>query len=114
MKKNGSSITGTSVEIFANVVNDLDIDVIGINCTLGPDELIDVFQKLSFSTNKPLSVEPNAGKPIYDGKTIEYRMTPEVFGMYVEDYVELGANIIGGCCGTTPLHIKVIKKHDKE
>ncbi|CEP79036.1 homocysteine S-methyltransferase family protein [Defluviitoga tunisiensis] len=108
-EKNGSSITGTSVEIFANVVNDLDIDVIGINCTLGPDELIDVFQKLSFSTNKPLSVEPNAGKPIYDGKTIEYRMTPEVFGMYVEDYVELGANIIGGCCGTTPLHIKVIK-----
>lgn len=70
MKKNGSSITGTSVEIFANVVNDLDIDVIGINCTLGPDELIDVFQKLSFSTNKPLSVEPNAGKPIYDGKLL--------------------------------------------
>jgi len=108
-EKNGYSITGTSVEIFANVVNDLDVDVIGINCTLGPDELLDVFQRLSFSTNKAISVEPNAGKPIYDGKTIEYRMTPEIFGMFIEDYVDLGANIIGGCCGTTPLHIKVIK-----
>jgi 5-methyltetrahydrofolate--homocysteine methyltransferase len=108
-EKNGYSITGTSVEIFANVVNDLDVDIIGINCTLGPDELLDVFQRLSFSTNKSISVEPNAGKPIYDGKTIEYRMTPEIFGMFIDDYVDLGANIIGGCCGTTPLHIKVIK-----
>ncbi|MGB4434796.1 MAG: cobalamin-dependent protein, partial [Defluviitoga tunisiensis] len=93
---------------------DLDVDVIGINCTLGPDELLDVFQRLSFSTNKSISVEPNAGKPVYDGKTIEYRMTPEIFGMFIDDYVDLGANIIGGCCGTTPLHIKVIKNMIKD
>lgn len=108
-EENGRSVTGTSVEIFSNVFNDLDVDVLGINCTLGPKELLNVFQKLSFTTNKFLSVEPNAGKPIYDGKTLEYKMSPEIFGIYVEDYINLGVNIIGGCCGTSPKHIKVIK-----
>ena len=108
-EENGRSVTGTSVEIFSNVFNDLDVDVLGINCTLGPKELLNVFQKLSFTTNKFLSVEPNAGKPIYDGKTLEYKMSPEIFGIYVEDYIDLGVNIIGGCCGTSPKHIKVIK-----
>ncbi|WP_233186608.1 homocysteine S-methyltransferase family protein [Petrotoga sp. 9PWA.NaAc.5.4] len=108
-EENARSVTGTSVEIFSNVFNDLDVDVLGINCTLGPKELLNVFQKLSFTTNKFLSVEPNAGKPIYDGKTLEYKMSPEIFGIYVEDYINLGVNIIGGCCGTSPKHIKVIK-----
>ena len=108
-EENGRSVTGTSVEIFANVFNDLDVDVLGINCTLGPEELLKVFERLSLSTNKFLSVEPNAGKPVFDGKHLEYKMTPEIFGMFVEDYLDLGVNIIGGCCGTSPEHIKVIR-----
>jgi len=108
-EENGRSVTGTSVEIFANVFNDLDVDVLGINCTLGPEELLKVFERLSLSTNKFLSVEPNAGKPVFDGKNLEYKMTPEIFGMFVEDYLDLGVNIIGGCCGTSPEHIKVIR-----
>ncbi|KUK80633.1 MAG: Homocysteine S-methyltransferase, partial [Petrotoga mobilis] len=108
-EENGRSVTGTSVEIFANAFNDLDVDVLGINCTLGPEDLLKVFERLSLSTNKFLSVEPNAGKPIFDGKDLEYKMKPEIFGMFVEDYLDLGVNIIGGCCGTSPEHIKVIR-----
>jgi len=109
-ESNGRSVTGTSVEIFANVFNDLDVDVLGINCTLGPEELLRVFERLSLSTNKFLSVEPNAGKPIFDGEKLEYKMSPEIFGVYTEDYLDAGVNIIGGCCGTTPEHIRVIRK----
>jgi len=103
-------VTGTSVKIFATVFDDLDVDVIGINCTLGPDEMREVFQELSKYTNKFLSVEPNAGKPDYVDGITKYSMTPETFGIFVEDYINMGANIIGGCCGSTPEHIKYMKK----
>ncbi|AZR72689.1 homocysteine methyltransferase [Anoxybacter fermentans] len=104
------AVTGTSVAIFATTFEDLDVDVIGINCTLGPEEMINVFKELANYTTKPLLVEPNAGEPIYDGKKLSYKMLPEHFAIYVEDFVDLGTNIIGGCCGTSPEHIKVMGK----
>ncbi|MCK4257859.1 MAG: homocysteine S-methyltransferase family protein [Halanaerobiales bacterium] len=104
------AVTGTSVAIFASTFEDLDVDVIGINCTLEPEEMLPVFKELAKYTTKPLSLEPNAGDPIYDGKNLSYKMTPEHFAIYIEDFVDLGANIIGGCCGTSPNHIKVMKK----
>ncbi|AEH50620.1 homocysteine S-methyltransferase family protein [Pseudothermotoga thermarum] len=103
---NGKSVTGTSVEIFSTLMNDLDVDVASINCTLEPKDMLNVFIQLAKYCNKYLCVEPNAGKPILRGNVLEYKTTPDEFAIYMRDFVEFGANIVGGCCGTGPKHIK--------
>ncbi|MDI6862260.1 MAG: homocysteine S-methyltransferase family protein, partial [Pseudothermotoga sp.] len=72
-EEDGKSVTGTSVEIFATVMNDLDVDVVGINCTLEPKQMLSVFSKLAKYSKKPLCVEPNAGKPMLVGNRLVYR-----------------------------------------
>lgn len=109
-EENSISVTGTSVKIFATVFEDLDVDIIGMNCTLGPDKILRPLMELCKSSTKPISVEPNAGKPIYDGNRLYYKMDPESFAVYAEDYIDQGVNIIGGCCGTSPEHIKVLRR----
>lgn len=106
--KDGRTINGTSVEIFATVINDLDIDVAGINCSLNPQEILPVFNQFASYCNKPLSIEPNAGKPIFIDDKLIYDMDPVEFAIYFKNFVDLGANIVGGCCGTTAEHIKTI------
>jgi 5-methyltetrahydrofolate--homocysteine methyltransferase len=110
-EETGASVTGTSLEIYVSVFNDLDVDAIGINCTLTPDKMVPLVKKLAVFSRKPIFAEPNAGKPTLsvDGK-LTYRTTPEEFTIYIEDYVELGANVVGGCCGTGPEHIKYMTK----
>lgn len=110
-EEDGKSVTGTSVEIFATLMNDLDVDVVGMNCSLEPKQMLSVFKRLAKYSKKPLSVEPNAGKPFLENGKLSYRTTPEEFAVYMADFVELGANIIGGCCGTSPDHIKVMTKY---
>ena len=111
-EENGVAVTGTNLEIYVSLFNDLDVDAIGINCTLTPEKMLNLVKKLSIFSSKPIVVEPNAGKPILsdDGK-LTYRTKPEEFAVYIEDYVELGANIVGGCCGTGPEHIEYMVKH---
>jgi 5-methyltetrahydrofolate--homocysteine methyltransferase len=108
--ENGLSLTGTSVEIFAAVADDLDVDAVGVNCSLGPDQLLPVFKRLAARTSKPLCVEPNAGKPEFDGQKTSYKMGPEDFGRYVEDFADCGASIIGGCCGSGPEHVRAMAR----
>ncbi|MFN4189778.1 MAG: homocysteine S-methyltransferase family protein [Pseudothermotoga sp.] len=110
-EEDGKSVTGTSVEIFATLMNDLDVDVVGINCSLEPRQMLSVFARLAKYCKKPLSVEPNAGKPFLENGRLSYRTTPEEFAIYMADFVELGANIVGGCCGTGPEHIKFMTKY---
>lgn len=107
----GISVTGTSVEIFASLFNDIDVDVVGMNCTLEPKEMLPVFKRLSERCTKPISVEPNAGKPSLKGGILTYQTTPEEFAVYMADFIELGANIVGGCCGTGPEHIKFMANY---
>ncbi len=104
--ENGRTLTGTDPLNFILTFEDLDVDAIGINCTLGPEELLPIFQELSKYTDKFLTVEPNAGMPILEnGKTV-YPVGPEEFSIHVDSYWESGVNIIGGCCGTSPEHIE--------
>ncbi len=107
----GVSVTGTSVEIFATLMNDLDVDVVGMNCTLEPKEMLPVFIRLAEYCHKPLSVEPNAGKPVFRNGVLTYETTPEEFAVYTADFVELGANLVGGCCGSSPDHIALMTKY---
>jgi homocysteine S-methyltransferase len=85
-------------------------DAVGMNCTLGPQESHDVFTRLPSSISAPLSVMPNAGYPtIVHGRNV-YLSSPDYLRDYAEAFVESGAAIIGGCCGTTPEHIRAMSK----
>src|SRR5512143_1156408 len=85
-------------------------DIVGINCTLGPQESHDVFSRLPASVAAPLSVMPNAGYPtIVHGRNV-YLSSPDYLREYAEAFVEAGASVIGGCCGTTPEHIRAMAK----
>lgn len=112
-EENGKAVTGTDVKIFATLMNDLDVDVVGMNCSTGPEEMLDNFRILAENCDKFLSLEPNAGKPVYENKRLTYKTTPADFAIYIEDFIHLGANIIGGCCGTTAEHIKLIHRFAK-
>ncbi len=105
----GRSITGTDPETAAIVLEALGADVIGANCSLGPAQLLGIVERLAASCNKPISVQPNAGMPeLIDGKTV-FPMSPAEMASWVPKLIAAGATYIGGCCGTTPSHIKSIK-----
>ncbi len=107
-EKSGRTLTGTDPVNFAITFDDLDVDAIGINCSLGPEEMLPIFEELSKYTHKSLTVEPDAGSPILTGEKIEYPVTPEEFAVHIDSYWEAGANIIGSCCGSNPLHTRKI------
>jgi methionine synthase I (cobalamin-dependent) len=84
-------------------------DVIGANCGVGPDSYVRVAQLLREASDLPIWIKPNAGLPVVkDGKTT-FPMGPEEFASYVPALIDAGANFIGGCCGTTPGHIRAIR-----
>jgi homocysteine S-methyltransferase len=84
--------------------------VVGFNCTVGPKEMLDALELVVHHTTKPLSLMPNAGSPrIVEGRTI-YLSSPEYFAEYSKRFVQTGARVIGGCCGTTPDHIRAMRR----
>ncbi len=85
-------------------------DVVGMNCTLGPQETDDIFMKLAASISTPLSVMPNAGYPsVVHGRSV-YLSSPDYLRAYAAAYVAAGAAIVGGCCGTTPEHTRAMAR----
>lgn len=104
------TLMGNDIESVAVVLEALGVDLLGANCSLGPSELLGVIKRMSYVTTLPLSVEPNAGIPVNEqGRTV-FPLGPEDFSKFVEDFVNSGVCVIGGCCGTTPQYIKEIKK----
>lgn len=93
---------GTSIEHFTKVLDAMPVDVIGLNCCSGPNVILDTLGRMSAYTNKPLSALPNAGL----GK---HQFSPEYMASSARRFVQAGANIVGGCCRTTPEHIKEIR-----
>jgi 5-methyltetrahydrofolate--homocysteine methyltransferase len=103
---NGIAVTGTPPEAFVLIAESAGADVIGANCSNGPEILLPVMKKIAKHATKPLVVMPNAGFPeLVDDRAI-YKMTPEVFAQFSEKFIKMGVNIIGGCCGTRPEHIR--------
>jgi homocysteine S-methyltransferase len=91
-----------------DVVRELDAygaDVIGLNCSVGPQTILDCIEKMSPATRKKLSAQPNAGMPRDVGGRSMYMASPEYMATYARHLVQAGAKIVGGCCGTTPDHI---------
>ncbi|KPL00856.1 MAG: homocysteine methyltransferase [candidate division Zixibacteria bacterium SM23_73_3] len=108
--EDGKTFLGYSPEEVADKLSNLGVEIIGANCSVGPQKMLDVVGHLRKATNRMISVQPNAGVPRYvDGRFI-YLSSPEYFAQYAKEYIKSGANIIGGCCGTTPEYIKALSK----
>lgn len=102
----GKTVTGSSPEVVAAMLEGLGADAIGANCSFGPRDMMEVARRLCEATDLPIIVNPNAGLPIiHDGKTI-FDETPESFSLVMAEMAKMGVDILGGCCGTTPDHIK--------
>lgn len=105
--ENGKALTGADPECMAATLEGLGVYALGINCGLGPGQILPLAERLAAVTSAALLIQPNAGLPsVVDGKTV-YDITPEQFGEYSARLAGLGVQFIGGCCGTTPEHIRL-------
>ncbi|MDF2630855.1 MAG: 5-methyltetrahydrofolate S-homocysteine methyltransferase [Symbiobacteriaceae bacterium] len=106
----GRAFTGTDPETAALVLQSLGADVIGFNCSVGPDVLVSAVEKMARVARVPISAQPNAGLPLLqlDGTTT-FPMGPAEFAAYGPKLVAAGASYVGGCCGTTPEHIRQLR-----
>lgn len=104
----GRTATGTDAKTFAGIADSLDIDAIGANCSEGLEGLYAIAEELVKYTSKPIMIKPNAGMPLIEKSKAAYPETPADFAEYAIKMQKLGINMMGGCCGTTPLHIKAI------
>jgi methionine synthase / methylenetetrahydrofolate reductase(NADPH) len=105
----GTTFGGTRPQDAWEILRGKDIQVAGANCTIGPQLLLPVLRELAGCSTLPLSAMPNAGFPKRIGDRIVYpRSSPEYFALFAQEAAEIGTRLIGGCCGTTPEHIRAI------
>ena len=104
----GRTAYGASPDDLARTLEQLDVDVIGLNCSVGPQAILEAIEKMAAVTRKKLSAQPNAGMPRDVGGRSMYMASPEYMASYARHLIQAGAKIIGGCCGTTPDHIRSI------
>ncbi|MCD4731873.1 MAG: bifunctional homocysteine S-methyltransferase/methylenetetrahydrofolate reductase [Bacteroidales bacterium] len=106
----GNSLFGTPPELFASKMMQWGADVIGINCSVGPKPMLDALEQITAVVNVPISIMPNAGTPVnVEGRNI-YLSTADYFAEYTRRFIQAGAGIVGGCCGTDPSFIKEMRK----
>ena len=105
----GNLLYGATPEVFTRKLDEMDVDVIGLNCSVGPHYMLQTLEEMVKLTAKPVSAMPNAGMPrIIEGRNI-YLTSSEYMAEYTRRFILLGAKIVGGCCGTTPKHIKAMR-----
>ncbi len=106
----GNSLFGTPPEMFSVKMVQWGADVVGVNCSVGPKPMLDTLEKMNKVSEVPLSVMPNAGTPQnVDGRNI-YLATADYFAEYTRRFIQSGARIVGGCCGTNPEFIREMRK----
>src|SRR5215467_13863770 len=104
---------GTDTETFTREMNTWPVDAIGLNCSVGPKATLETVERMIEYATKPLSAMPNAGLPMrVEGRNI-YLCSPEYMSQYARRLLWAGVKIIGGCCGTTPEHIKLIRSETR-
>lgn len=107
-EENQRTFTGCEIPAMALTLEGLGVDAIGVNCSLGPEELRPIVDKLCEWTTLPVIIKPNAGLP--DPVTNSYNFDPEKFASCCGKFIDSGAVILGGCCGTTPAHIEAVSR----
>jgi methionine synthase I (cobalamin-dependent)/5,10-methylenetetrahydrofolate reductase len=106
--QDGKTVYGTGPEVFGPALEAAGADVIGVNCSVGPQGMLEVVEQLVKVVRRPVSAQPNAGLPRDVGDRKIYMASPEYMATYSKRMVEAGVRFVGGCCGTTPDHIKAI------
>ncbi|MGH9524606.1 MAG: bifunctional homocysteine S-methyltransferase/methylenetetrahydrofolate reductase [Terriglobales bacterium] len=107
--EDGNCLDGASPETFAAKLSDWGADVIGCNCSVGPVAMLDAVERVCHATKVPVAAQPNAGMPrSVEGRNI-YLCSPEYMASYAKKFSAAGVRLIGGCCGTTPEHIRAMK-----
>ncbi len=104
----GMTAYGRTPEFIAETLSAQPVDVIGLNCSTGPHKLLDGIRRMRGATDKPLAAFPNAGEPEMVEDRILYLATPEYFAEYTKRMLQSGVSFVGGCCGTTPRHIRAM------
>ena len=109
IEEDGNSLDGAAPEQFAPELERRGAHVVGVNCSIGPAPMLETIDRLAQATHARLSAQPNAGKPRdIEGRNI-YLSSPEYMASYARRFVARGVRMVGGCCGTTPEHIRQIK-----
>ena len=108
IQMDGNTSFGTTPENFTARLAELGVDVIGLNCGVGPTHVLSALETMREVTDKPLSAQPNAGLPRDVQGRQFYMGSPEYMATFAKRFVQAGARFVGGCCGTTPTHIKLI------
>ncbi len=104
------TVTGTPPDVAAVTLSAMDVQIIGANCSSGPKELIHTAKVFTSCSDKFIVIQPNAGLPqLVKGKTVFFEM-PETMAEFAQEFVKTGVNVIGGCCGTTPIHISAMQR----
>jgi len=107
--EDGNCLDGSDPQTFVPKLMEWGADVIGCNCSVGPVAMLDAMERVRAATSLPLAAQPNAGIPrSVDGRNI-YLCSPEYMASYARKFVAAGVRLVGGCCGTTPEHIRVMK-----
>lgn len=112
----GKSIFGSPIQWAISKLDEWNVDVVGLNCSVGPQPMLSCIKQIKEVTNKPICFQPNAGLPKeVDGRQI-YMSTPEYMAHFTTKFLEAGVQIVGGCCGTSPQHIRAMNnavRHDR-
>ena len=102
-------LLGTEIGAALTALEPFDVDIIGLNCATGPKEMNDAVRYLGLNSTKQISVLPNAGLPHNEGGHAVYKLSPQELAQYHKHFItEYGVRIVGGCCGTTPEHLKAV------
>ena len=109
LQESGTMLLGTEIGAALTALEPLDVDVIGLNCATGPKEMNDAVRYLALNSTKEVSVLPNAGLPANVGGETVYKLAPAELAQYHKHFIQdYGVRIVGGCCGTTPEHLKAV------
>src|SRR3954469_2836811 len=114
IEDDGNTLDGTPPEQFAPELEKRGADVIGVNCSIGPAHMLETVERIAAVTRARLSAQPNAGRPRdIEGRNI-YLSSPEYMASYARRFAQQGVRLVGGCCGTTPEHIRQMKTAIKQ
>src|SRR5712675_1530170 len=109
LQESGTMLLGTEIGAALTALEPFDVEIVGLNCATGPKEMNDAVRYLALNSTKEVSVLPNAGLPHNEGGHAVYKLTPAELGEYHKHFVvDYGVRIVGGCCGTTPTHLKAV------
>src|SRR5271170_5345309 len=109
LQESGTMLLGTEIGAALTALEPFDVDILGLNCATGPKEINDAVRYLALNSTKEISILPNAGLPHNEGGHAVYKLTPAELAEYHKHFVvDYGVRIVGGCCGTTPAHLKAV------